>query len=187
MSKTCFFVCPLGDIESDIRRHTNDVYELIVKKACEATGYEAIRADLVPHAGDITKLIIDYLETAELVIADLTGHNPNVFYEVGYRAAIKQPLLVMAQESTKLPFDISHKNTLFYEMDVRSADNARLQLEEIIKSIEMEQGQSIVEKLDNITKQMSYLLTQMNDQPRFMIQDRSGNVTPARTIIGVRK
>lgn len=55
---------------------------------CDKMEFEPVRVDMVNQADSITQTILDYLNSAELVIADMSGHNPNVFIEMGYRAAI---------------------------------------------------------------------------------------------------
>jgi len=64
--------------------------------------------------GDILKQIIRELITAEVVIADITDYNPNVFWELGVRQSFKHCTITIAEEGTVLPFDISSKSTLFY-------------------------------------------------------------------------
>jgi len=67
-----------------------------------------------PLRGDILKQIIRELITAEVVIADITDYNPNVFWELGVRQSFKQCTITIAEKDTVLPFDISSKSTLFY-------------------------------------------------------------------------
>ena len=55
------------------------------------------------------------LQHDELVIADLTGLNPNVMFEVGYRFALEKDIIFIAQKGTNIPFDISTRRTFFYE------------------------------------------------------------------------
>jgi hypothetical protein len=55
------------------------------------------------------------IETAALVVADLTGRNANVFYEVGIAHAINKPVLLMAQSIEDVPFDLRNRRVLLYE------------------------------------------------------------------------
>ena len=73
----------------------------------EEAGFEAIRVDKVNQADSITQTIIDYLINSELVIADITGHNPNAFYEMGYRASTGRPMIHLKEKSENIPFDIA--------------------------------------------------------------------------------
>ncbi|NVM45355.1 MAG: hypothetical protein HWN79_10600 [Candidatus Lokiarchaeota archaeon] len=62
---------------------------------------------------DILKKIIQSLVTSPIVLADLTDHNPNVFWELGVRQSFKHNTITIAEEGTKLPFDVSPKATIF--------------------------------------------------------------------------
>lgn len=67
-----------------------------------------------PLRGDILRGIITTLVTSRVVVADLTDLNPNVFWELGVRQSFKHGTVTIAEEGTKLPFDVSTKGTLFY-------------------------------------------------------------------------
>jgi len=78
----------------------------------EVTGIVVHRS--APMRGDILKDIIKDLIHSDIVVADLTDSNPNVFWELGVRQSFKHGTITIAEEGTKLPFDISSKGTLFY-------------------------------------------------------------------------
>lgn len=78
----------------------------------EIPGMEAYRVESL-H-GDILKQIITDLVVAPIVVAELTDHNPNVFWELGVRQSFKHNTITIAEEGTPLPFDVSSKATLFY-------------------------------------------------------------------------
>ena len=83
--KKCFVVTPIGNEGTEIRRRADQVFKYIISPVCEEMEFEPIRVDMVNQADSITQTILDYLNSAELVIADMSGHNPNAFYEMGYR------------------------------------------------------------------------------------------------------
>lgn len=66
---------------------------------------------------DIIREIIKDLYTSEIIVADLTDYNPNAFWELGVRQSLKFGTVTIAEESTKLLFDIITKGTLFYNPD----------------------------------------------------------------------
>ena len=68
-----------------------------------------------------------------LVIADLTGHNPNVFYELAIRHAIRKPYVQMIRKNETIPFDVATARTVRYDFDVDSAQDA---IDEITRQIE---------------------------------------------------
>jgi hypothetical protein len=78
----------------------------------EIPGLEARRS--TPLRGDILREIITTLVTSRVVVADLTDLNSNVFWELGVRQSFKHGTVTIAEEGTKLPFDVSAKGTLFY-------------------------------------------------------------------------
>ncbi|KAA9263526.1 hypothetical protein [Streptococcus anginosus] len=112
--KTCFVVCPIGDDNSETRKRSDVILKHIIKPVCEQFGYEVVRVDQLKTVDRIDHTIIEYLETAELVIADMTEHNANAFYEFGYRQATNLPLIPMIEESESIPFDVATLRTIKY-------------------------------------------------------------------------
>jgi hypothetical protein len=130
----CFVIGPIGEAGSPIRAAADDFMEYIVRPVVTSKelGYEAIRADNLNEPGRITSQIIKLLIDAELVVADLTTNNANVFYELSLRHAIGKPVVHMAHEGTPLSFDVRDNRTIFYTMHSRGAEQAR---EELTKQI----------------------------------------------------
>ena len=125
----CFVISPIGEEGSEIRRRADQVYKYIIFPVCEECGFEAIRVDKVNQADSITQTIIDYIKESELVIADITGHNPNAFYEMGYRASIGKPMIHLKEKSEKIPFDIAGIRAFDYELsDLDSVDEVKSRL-----------------------------------------------------------
>lgn len=108
----CFYVSPIGDTESDIRKHSDLYKNHIVEPAMEGLGLTVVRADEIGTAGMITSTIIEYLRHSKLVIADLTSLNPNVFYEIAVRHACKLPIIQIRRKGEILPFDVGQINTV---------------------------------------------------------------------------
>lgn len=119
--KKCFVVSPIGAAESDIRRNADQLFRFIIEPICQECGFEAIRVDHLNDANSITDTIIDQLENADLVIADVSSHNPNVFYEMGYRARTKKPMIHLKEKDETLPFDITTIRT--FEYDLKNLDS----------------------------------------------------------------
>ena len=77
--KSCFFIAPIGEPDTAVREDSDQVLRHIVRPAASRFGFNAVRADEIAEPGIITSQVIERIVESPLVIADLTGHNPNVF------------------------------------------------------------------------------------------------------------
>lgn len=91
----------------------DEIYHDVVKEVAE--DYDIVRADEVRGPGLIIADIVQAIATAQLVIADITPPNPNVYFEVGYALALNKPIIFLAKRGTSLPFDVAGFRVLFYE------------------------------------------------------------------------
>ena len=124
--KICFVISPIGSDESETRKRSDQVLNHIIKPAAESCEYTVRRADHISTPGSITNQLILDVINADLVIADLTGLNPNVMYELGIRHAARVPTIHIIENGQRLPFDLSTHRTIFLNHnDLDSADNAR--------------------------------------------------------------
>jgi hypothetical protein len=128
--KTCFVIGPIGEEGSDVRNDADWLLDEIIGPVFEQhSDFKVLRADRMSKPGLIDSQVINLLHTAELVIADLTTLNPNVFYEIGIRHMVPKPIIHMLQAGSKPPFDVSLQRTIPYGR-ARSADlrKARIDL-----------------------------------------------------------
>jgi len=93
----------------------DDVYQDVVKEVCKSYEVNVLRADEVSGPGLIIGDIVRELAASQLVIADITPINANVYFEVGYALALAKPTILLAQKGTPLPFDVAGFRVLFYE------------------------------------------------------------------------
>ena len=114
--KVCFYITPIGDEDSDIRKHSDLMLENIVAPALEEFGLTVVRADKISKPGMITKQILKYITNSKLVIADLSFHNPNVFYELAIRHMKGLPTVHLIRAADSVPFDISGFRTIKLDM-----------------------------------------------------------------------
>ena len=137
MMKKCFVVSPIGDEGSVTRSNADKLYKYIIKPVCETCDFEAVRVDQLNDANSITQTIIELLDEADLVIADITEHNPNVFYEIGYRTRTKRPIIHLKAKSERLPFDINTIRTFEYDLtDLDSVEEIKERLTQTVKSFD---------------------------------------------------
>lgn len=123
--RSCFFVTPIGSEGSNERKRADDILELVLRPI-SADFLTIVRADEVDEPGTITTDIVKRLHSNDLVIADLTGNNPNVMYEVGLRHCFNLPIVHLAQDGQKPPFDLSAERIVFFDLgDVRSVEMAK--------------------------------------------------------------
>ncbi|MEO5337167.1 MAG: nucleoside 2-deoxyribosyltransferase [Magnetospirillum sp. WYHS-4] len=118
--KLCFVISQIGSEDSPEREQADEAF-LLIERAVSQYNFEVVRADMVPDPGMITRSIMDMIKRADLVIADLTGANPNVYYELAARHAIRKPTIQVALKGTKLPFDIAFIKTIEYDTSSMSA------------------------------------------------------------------
>jgi hypothetical protein len=122
----CFFIAPIGAEASDARHRSDGVMNFIVARAAEELGLATVRADQISEPGLITRQVIDHLLNAKAAVADLTGLNANVFYELAVRHTARLPTVLIAEEGEHLPFDIAQMRTIFFRhQDLASADQCR--------------------------------------------------------------
>jgi hypothetical protein len=138
MDKECFFIAPIGPDDSDVRKRSDGVLNFIVARAVEEVGLTAVRADQIASPGQINLQVVDHVLNAKAAVADMTGLNPNVFYEIAIRHTARLPLVLIADVDCKLPFDISNMRTIFFDhTDLASSDSCRTsivtQLREVLK------------------------------------------------------
>lgn len=136
--KRCFVVAPIGPEGSDIRKRSDQILRYVVEPVVTSLGYEnPIRADRISDPGLITQQVINHLLEDELIIADLTGNNPNVFYELAVRHAVRKPFIQLMSAGETLPFDVSDQRTIPIDhRDLDSVDAAKNEMMRQILAVE---------------------------------------------------
>lgn len=165
--KKCFVVSPIGEDGSETRANADKLFKYIIKPVCEDCNFEAVRVDKLNDTNSITQTIIENLESADLVIADITEHNPNVFYEMGYRARTQRPIIHLKSKNEKLPFDVNTIRTFEYDLtDLDSVEEIKSRLVKTIETFNF----SIIEELDvpeekeNISSSIMQVLFEISDK-----------------------
>jgi hypothetical protein len=135
LANECFFIAPIGDEGTPIRKRSDGILKFIVSRAAEELGLTAVRADQISSPGQITVQVIDHILRARAAVADLTGQNPNVFYELAIRHTARLPVaLIVSNDDPPLPFDIFQMRTIMFDhTDLDSADQCR---QDIVKHLQ---------------------------------------------------
>lgn len=112
---TCFVIAPIGAEGTETHKRSDQVLKHMIEPAASACGFQALRADRISESGTITDQVIQRIIKAPLVIADLSEHNPNVFYELAIRHALRRPYVQMIHKSfLPIPFDLSLTRTVIF-------------------------------------------------------------------------
>jgi hypothetical protein len=135
--RSCFVIAPIGHEGSPERIRSDKVFRHVILPVCEETGYAPLRSDIEPTPGMIGHQIISHLMHDDLVIADLTGLNANVFYELAIRHMVRKPVVQLIQKGEALPFDITQSRTIFLDhTDLDSVEACREEISRQIRELE---------------------------------------------------
>src|ERR1044072_6170726 len=120
------FVFVLMPFHSDF----DDIYQLGIKEACDKAGAYCERVDEQMFDGNVLERVYNQISKADIIVAEMTGRNPNVFYEVGYAHALNKRVILLTQNADDIPFDLKHYSHIIYEGKISKMKSA---LEERIR------------------------------------------------------
>jgi nucleoside 2-deoxyribosyltransferase len=139
--KTCYIIGQIGDPDTVERKWADFVRDEIVEPAVTASGYKApTRAD-DPDVDLIMPDIIKQMFGADLVIADLTDFNPNVFYELGIRHCAQKPAIHLIRTGQSPSFDLGGNKAIFVDDKHVTVKNAISDIQRRIKAVEKDPKQ----------------------------------------------
>jgi hypothetical protein len=131
--KMCFVIMPYGGNDDAARKRYTGVYKSIIAPAAKEAGYQVKRSDIENSPGNITHDIINELASADMVIADLTSANPNVFFELGIRHAFRKSGTVhIIDVNHEIPFDIKNYRAIEYSTELADISRAIEQITDAI-------------------------------------------------------
>ena len=104
---TAFVIMPFG-------QDFNEIYEHFLVSVLTESGFAVRRADNLQNAQNIIKDIVNGIAKSDLIVADLTDSNPNVYYELGLAHALNKPVILLTQELDSLPFDLKSYRVVSY-------------------------------------------------------------------------
>ncbi len=190
MDKICFVISPIGDPGSDIREFSDEVLEYIIAPAVRTCGYIPLRSDQISETGLITLQVIKHLREDPLVIADLTRHNPNVFYELAYRHSVGKPVVMVIQKDWKIPFDIAPMRCI--EFDLAKPSNVSATINEIVRQTEeiensplfadnpislANRTEQLISSREPLEESLAQIIDMLHDVRAFLYDDLTSNST----------
>ncbi len=114
----------------------DSIYQNILTAAANAN-MKCTRMDEILFVGDIVERIVYEIKRADIIIAETTGQNPNVFYELGIAHALEKPVALLVDSHENIPFDIRAKRHIVHRGD---AKQLREQLEKLLTNLRGELG-----------------------------------------------
>ncbi len=125
MRKQCFVIGPFGKEGSPIRRWSDSLLHDVIRPIADQYGYDANRSIDMARPRDVTSDLVARLLQADLVIADLTAANANVYYELAIRHAVERPFIHVIKSGQRPPFDIHNLDVLPLPL-LKNADGVAL-------------------------------------------------------------
>jgi hypothetical protein len=121
--KTCYACTPMGTkVDRDgLEIDFDKMYREAIKPALENAGVQCRRADELKMTGIIQKATLTAIINSDIMIADLTTHNPNVLYEIGVRHAVRPGMTIMLYrwKAQPIPFDLAYTLAYSYELNAQ--------------------------------------------------------------------
>jgi hypothetical protein len=138
--KMCFVITPIGDDDSEQRKHADLILKNVIEPLMEEFQLVAKRADQIDRAGIITQQVFECVAKARVCIADLSFSNANAFYELGIRHMCKVPTIQLIRKGDKIPFDVSQGRTIKIDMKdvysvIDSIESGKRELREHLRHV----------------------------------------------------
>ncbi len=159
LKKKCFVIMPISKTRRCTKAEWTGIFEQMIKPAVTGSrlGFDCERAK--PRTGNFIKDIVNQLNTAHVVIADLTDMNPNVFYELGVRHTLKTRTILIAQGKKYVPSDLQAYWVIIYEKDLTGLEDFKRKIREILREIEKNPEKSDSPVADFLTEKNINLLS----------------------------
>jgi len=137
-NKTCFVIMPFGE-KTDVqgsRVNFDRIYDEFIVPVLESAGLTCERSDRIDEAGNIHRRMFQLIWEADVALVDLSLLNPNVFYELGIRHALRRSVTILIRrKGTRVPFNVSNLDVIEYdETDDQRLEAARKKILNAVKA-----------------------------------------------------
>lgn len=112
-----------------------NIYDYLIHDPLSEAGYEVKRADDILSQRNIMEDIVQSIIGGDLIVADLSTANPNVYYELGLAHAFKKKVILLAQEIEEVPFDLQSYRIITYSTHFAQMNNARQEFQKYIEEV----------------------------------------------------
>lgn len=127
----CFVLMPFGDI-ADLQKVYKDHVKVVLEDRC---GLRCERADDIYGISGVMQSVWEGINRARVIVADLTGRNPNVFYELGIAHTLGKPVIMLTQSMDFVPFDLRHLRCIVYEYKPKEIERLEKTLEKTVRTV----------------------------------------------------
>ena len=128
MNRKCF-------VEMPFEKRFEGIWLNVLKPTIESMNDTCVRADDIFTVGSILNDILNQILSADYIIADLTIHNPNVYYELGYSHGLNKKVILITQDISTLPFDLRDQRVITYQDTAAGAVQLKNDLIKYINNI----------------------------------------------------
>ncbi len=160
--KTCFVIMPISDMKGYDNGHFTRVYNELIKPAVKSANYDVYRAGDDKRCNFIMIDILRNILDADMVICDLSGHNPNALYELGIRHAFNKPVVLLKDDKTARLFDTDGFRYARYDHSL-GADLVKNSIIEIRNAV-IETAQAVPRDVNSIVQLLGILPAQNINQ-----------------------
>lgn len=132
-----FVITPIGKKGTETYKKYDAIFKTMIKPAVDSVdpSFRIIRADHIGKPGSFIKDILEHLQSSFIVIANLTGLNPNVFYELGVRHTLSKRTIMITEDLESLPSDLKEYRAIEYKPDITAVEEFKLNLSKTIEEI----------------------------------------------------
>jgi hypothetical protein len=126
----CFFITPIGDSDSPIRKHADEILNNYLMPIGQELSVQIVRGDSSTQPGSIMRQVVEWISQCSVVVADLTGFNPNVMYELALAHSFRKPTVLIQRTASndRLPFDVVQERIIQFDPSL-TVDRERARIE----------------------------------------------------------